>query len=104
MITQMDENSTLLCQKSINNAFRVADNECARKCLEIEAKGDVTLDKLMPVISGARQVTAYENGDTDYCMFPMGMSAGLVDDIPTVQQLFDNMKAEYADAILNLGR
>ncbi|MCR4843217.1 MAG: nitronate monooxygenase family protein [Eubacterium sp.] len=102
LIVNATENDTLLCQQSIRNAFRVADNGCARECLELEAEPPVTIEKLMPVISGQRQIAAFASGDTDDCMFPMGMSAGLVEDVPTVGELMKNIKEEYEQAVATL--
>ena len=74
-IVNANENQTVLCQKSIKNMVRVANNEAARKCLELEAKG-ATLQELMPVISGKLGKAAYADGNVDGGMFAVGPAAG----------------------------
>lgn len=96
------ENDTLLCQKSIRNMVRVADNGCARQCLELEREPGMTLEKLMPVIGGARSRAAYQEGRVDDGLFPVGIDVGLIDDVPTVQELMDRVMAEYEETVKRL--
>jgi len=89
-ILNATENDTLLCQKSINNMFRAANNGAAVKCLEMEAQG-ATLAELMTVIAGKRQLEAYDTGDIDGGIFAVGNAIGLINDIKTVQEIMDDI-------------
>ena len=96
-MVQATERDTVLCQKSIKNMIRVANNATARECLKLEEEG-AGLAELMPVISGARGRKAASEGDLDGGMFPVGPAVGLVEDIPTVEQLITRMVEEAAQA------
>jgi NADH:quinone reductase (non-electrogenic) len=98
-IVNASENDTVLCQKSIHNMTRVANNDCAKKCLELECDPDITLEKLMPIISGSRGRAGYESGDTDCGLFPVGNAIGLINDIPTVQEVVDCIMQEYKETL-----
>lgn len=100
-MVQATERDTLLCQKSIKNMIRVANNATARECLQLEEQG-AGLEELMPVISGVRGRKAAVEGDLDGGMFPVGPAVGLVEDIPTVEQLITRMVDEAAQAARDL--
>ncbi|MGX8711113.1 nitronate monooxygenase [Clostridium sp. KNHs216] len=97
-IVNAEEADTAICQRTINNMVRVANNGAAKKCLEMEAQG-ATLEQLMSVISGKKGHAAYESGDIDGGMFGIGPAIGLIHDIPSVKEIIDGMVAE-ADAVL----
>lgn len=97
-IVNAQEADTAICQRTINNMVRVANNGAAKKCLEMEAQG-ATLEQLMSVISGKKGHAAYESGDIDGGMFGIGPAIGLIHDIPSVKEIIDGMVAE-ADAVL----
>lgn len=101
-ILQASENDSTLCQKSIKNMVRVANNNAAKKCLEMEAQG-ASLEDLMKVISGKNGKACYENGNVDGGLFPIGPSAGLIDNIKTVQDIIEGIMAEAEDTIFKLG-
>ncbi len=92
------EKDTVLIQKSIHNAARVANNLAAKLTLEMEARG-TTLQELMTVISGKISRQCYRNGDIDGGIYALGPAMGLIDDIKTVQELMDDMVAE-AEAVI----
>lgn len=87
------ENDTTLVQKSIRNMMRVANNATAQECLAMEAKG-ATLKELMAAISGARGKKAQACGDVEGGIFVVGQSLGLINDVPTVEQLINSMVEE----------
>lgn len=100
-IVQATENDSTLCQKSIKNMVRVANNDAAKKCLEMEAKG-ASLEELMKVISGKNGKACYENGYVDGGLFPVGPSAGLIDNVTSVQDIIYDIMAEAEATILKL--
>ncbi len=101
-IVSAAENDTLLCQKSINNMVRVANNATAQECLALEKQPGITLEKLLPVIQGSRGKTCYANGNVDGCLFPVGNVAGLIEDIPTAKEAVEQIIAEFAAAVERL--
>lgn len=100
-IVNANENQTVLCQKSIKNMVRVANNEAARKCLELEAKG-ATLQELMPVISGKLGKAAYADGNVDGGMFAIGPAVGLIHDVESCKEIIDSIMAEAEDGLKRL--
>ncbi len=98
-IVKSSENDTVLCQKSIRNMMRVANNDCAQKCLILEQEPGITLEKLMPVISGSHSLSAYETGDVNSGLFPVGNAIGLINDIPTVKGVIDGIMREYRETL-----
>lgn len=97
-----DEADTVLCQKSIRNMVRVANNATAAECLELEKQPGITLEKLMPVIQGARGRTCYKSGDINGCLFPIGTCIGLIEDVPSVAEVFETMARELEEASARL--
>ena len=93
------EKDTVLVQKSIHNAARVANNLAAKLTLEMEAR-DTTLQELMTVISGKLSRQCYKNGNIDGGIYALGPAMGLIRDIKTVQELMDGMVDE-AEAVIN---
>lgn len=100
-ILKANEADTLTVQRSIHNMMRAANNEAARKCLELEAKG-ATLQELMTVISGKLGKECYGTGNTDGSIFPVGQGIGLIDDIPTVDELMKTLMADCEATIRRL--
>lgn len=103
-IVQADEADTVLCQKAIRNMVRVADNAAAKECLELEKEPGITVEKLMPVIQGTRGRTCYKSGDIDGCLFPVGITIGLIEDVPTVKEVIDSIVREFEEAAERLNR
>ena len=100
-IVNHNENDTILCQKTINNMVRVANNGTAKECLELEKQG-VTFDTLIKTISGARGKNAYISGNTDGGMFAAGNCVGLINDVLSAKEIIDNTVAEYKEAVARL--
>lgn len=97
-IVDHTEKDTVLCQKAIKNMIRVAHNAAADECLEMEKKPGVTLQDLMPIISGAAGKQAYQSGDTSRGMFAVGQNIGLINDIKPAGEIIEEMIREAAEA------
>lgn len=102
-IVKAGENQTVLCQKTIRNMVRVADNAAARKCLELEAKG-AGLEELMGVISGKRGRAAYESGAVDDGMFAVGPACGLIHEVLSCKEIIEGIMAEAENGMNRLNR
>ena len=98
-ILEASETDTVLCQRAIHNMVRVAHNAAADTCLEMENRPGVTLEDLMPVISGAAGKRAYETGDVSKGMFAVGQGIGLIQEILPVEKILDTFLQE-ADAAI----
>lgn len=102
-IINANEMDTAICQKSINNMVRVANNGAAKKCRELEAQG-ATLQELMTVISGKKGKDAYVSGDVDGGMFAIGPAIGLIHDVKPAKAIIDDMMAEAEEVLARLNR
>ena len=99
-ILNASETDTVLCQRAIRNMVRVARNAAAEECLELEKRPGVTLQDLMPIISGAEGRRAYETGDVSRGMFAVGQGIGLISQVKTVQEIMDEL-IEDADLAIS---
>ena len=97
-IIEHTEKDTVLCQRAIKNMIRVAHNAAADECLEMEKKPGVTLQDLMPIISGAVGRQAYQSGDTSRGMFAVGQDIGLISDVKPAKEIIEEMLREAAAA------
>jgi nitronate monooxygenase len=84
------ENSTQLIQRSIENPSRVLRNKLVDEILEMERKG-TTLEELLPLIGGERARAAMATGDIDYGILACGQVVGLLEDVPTIKEVVDNV-------------
>jgi nitronate monooxygenase len=91
-ILAASELDTRLIMRSLRNTERVLNNPGAEKTLEIErAKGaDLTIDDIRDYVAGIYP-KAMVDGDVDAGAWSCGMVAGLINDIPSVQQLIDRI-------------
>lgn len=89
-LIETEEYGTMLVQKSLRNANRVCRNQTALKTLELENQG-AGIDELLPVISGKNQRACYENGNVEGCLFPIGLCSGIIHDVKSIQEVFDEI-------------
>ncbi len=86
---RQEMDTTLIC-KSLNLQGRALKNKLTQTILESEAQGN-GIDDLFPLLSGQRSKEAWQNGNVDEAAFMIGQSIGLINDVPSCQQLLDNM-------------
>ncbi|MCI8478154.1 MAG: nitronate monooxygenase [Oscillospiraceae bacterium] len=103
-IIDHSEKDTVLCQRAIKNMIRVAHNDAADECLEMEKKPGVTLQDLMPIISGAAGKAAYQSGDTSRGMFAVGQDIGLIHDVKPAKEIIDEMIQEAFETVTRLNK
>ena len=103
-LAEAKETDTAIIQRSIQNPVRVYRNKLAQQVLDMEAKGGVTLEQLMPLIGGERGKKALEAGDVDGGVVHAGQVLGLIGDIPTVKQVVDRIVEEAKVIYTRLGR
>lgn len=95
------EYGTMLVQRSLRNANRVCKNETAAKTLAMEEAG-ATLQELLTVISGKIQRQCYQTGDTEGCLFPIGQVSGIIHEIITIKNVFDEISGNSSKVLNNL--
>lgn len=99
-LVKRQENDTVLYGQSLGLQGRGLKNKVIAEIQAIEKKGG-GLDELMPLMSGLRMKEAVATGDIDSAPLMVGQSIGLINDIPTCQELLDKM---VSDARVYLGQ
>jgi NAD(P)H-dependent flavin oxidoreductase YrpB (nitropropane dioxygenase family) len=87
------ERATVVIQKSVGNMARVANNAAAQKCLAMEAQG-ASFKDLQAVISGAHTLKAYQTGDVDMGMNPLGQGVSLIREVASIEAIMQVLIAE----------
>ena len=73
-------------------------NDVAVKVAEVEQSGG-DFSQVHSLVSGKAQDQAYASGDVDAGMITVGMCGGLINDIPTCQELVSNIMTEAEEII-----
>jgi nitronate monooxygenase len=88
------ERDTALIFRTLKNTARVFKNQVANEVRAIEAGGDATIDDIKHLVAGERGRAALHAGETDGGIWSAGMVAGLIQDIPTCQELVTRIMTE----------
>ncbi|MDG2461584.1 MAG: nitronate monooxygenase family protein [Luminiphilus sp.] len=97
-VVEMDENQTRLIFRSYKNTARVYRNVVADEVAAIEAAGG-DFGQVHHLVSGANQEKAWSTGDIDAGMVTVGMSGGLINDIPSCEDLVRNVVSDAEQII-----
>lgn len=89
-IVDMDETQTSLIFRSFRNTARVYTNDVALQVAEKEKAG-ADFGDIHELVSGKNQDKAWTTGDIDAGMVTVGMCGGLINDIPTCDELVRNI-------------
>ena len=94
-IVAASELDTRLIMRPLRNTERVLKNAAAERVLEIEREkgAAVRFEDIREQVAGVYPRIMTE-GDMDAGVFSCGMVVGLIDDIPSVQELIDRIMAE----------
>lgn len=99
-MVEASELDTALLYRTLRNTARVFKNTVAEKVLEIEEKeGATDFDEIAPLVKGTRGRELFERGDLEHGIWSAGMVIGLIEDIPTCQELVQRI-AEEAEQII----
>lgn len=97
-IVEMDETQTRLIFRSFKNTSRVYRNSVAEKVAELEAQG-ANFGEVHHLVSGKNQERAWSTGDIEAGMVTVGMCGGLINDIPSCEELVRNIVTEAQEII-----
>ena len=91
---------TLHLLRSLGNTERVFKNEMSLKAKAIETEKPGDINAIYPYIKGENYRKSFqETGDAYSSVWSCGQSIGLINDIPTCQQLLDRICGEAEDII-----
>ncbi|CAO3453695.1 NAD(P)H-dependent flavin oxidoreductase [Azospirillum largimobile] len=89
------ERDTNLILRSLRNTARVFKNAVSDEVVALERRpGGAGFDEVRPLVAGQRGRAALESGDVQAGVVSAGMVIGLIDDIPTCDELIRRMVAE----------
>jgi nitronate monooxygenase len=100
-IVNATELDTRLIMRSLTNTERVLNNEAVERLMEKEKAlgADLKFEDIIDEVAGVYPKIMHE-GTMEAGAWSCGMVAGLVNDIPTVQDLIDGIMSQ-ADEIIN---
>lgn len=87
-MVEASELDTALIYRTLRNTARVFRNGIAEQVLEIEARpGATEFEDIRELVQGVRGREVYSQGELDHGIWSAGMVVGLIDDIPTCEEL-----------------
>lgn len=89
------ETDTRLMFRTMRNTARVLSNQVSNEVIALEARaGGCTFEDLRPLVAGVRGRAALEAGALDDGVIWAGQVVGLINDVPSCEQLLQRMVAE----------
>lgn len=97
-IVERSELDTELIFRTLGNTARVASNEVSREVVE-KLNAGAQFPEVRDLVSGQRGRKVYENGDIDAGIWSCGLVQGIINDIPTCDEVVTRIANEAADII-----
>mmetsp|Transcript_38224 Transcript_38224/g.41444 ORF Transcript_38224/g.41444 Transcript_38224/m.41444 type:complete len:335 (-) Transcript_38224:71-1075(-) len=100
-MVQAEETDTVLMLRRLRNTSRAFRNDVAKEVERIESKNgkDFKFSDVSHLVNGKRGREAERRGDADGGIWSAGQVVGLIEDIPTVQELMDRLVKETEEAV-----
>lgn len=100
MMVDSDERQTALIFRTLKNTARVFKNSVAEKVVEIEGKpGQTDFNDLAPLVAGVKGRVVMDEGDMDAGIWSAGMVIGLINDIPSCDELVSRIVGDARQII-----
>lgn len=96
-LVNSSERDTRLLMRTLRNTARYLVNDNTEKVLEIESRGNATIEDIKQYMSGLEGKKMIESGDLNQGVFSAGQVIGMIRDVPTVQELFDRIIGEATE-------
>lgn len=91
-LVKAGERDTLLIFRTLRNTGRVLKNAISEEVVRIETRpGGAEFSDIQPLVSGARGRAALNGGEVDEGLVWASQVIGLIDDVPTCQELLERM-------------
>ncbi|KAF7299098.1 2-nitropropane dioxygenase [Mycena indigotica] len=101
-IVDSTEQDTTHIFRTLHNTARVFKNKVSMEVVAIEKRGGAKFEDIRELVSGQRGRLVYENGDPDYGIWTAGIAIGLINDIPTCEELVSRLESETEQIISNM--
>ncbi len=99
-IVDGSELDTILNFRPLRNTVRVRKNQVSTEAVEILNKGG-KFEDVQHLVAGARGRKVFEEGDIEAGQWTVGMVQGIINDIPTNEELVNRIITEATDIIQN---
>ena len=99
-IVESSERDTQLVYRKFRNTARIYKNSVAEKVHEIETTNpDSTFEDIREYVAGVRGRGVFENGDMEAGVWSASTVMGIINDVPTVEELVHGIVAEAEEII-----
>jgi len=99
-LVDTDERGTTHIFRTVSNTERVFKNPTAEKVREIEAEFPGEFDKIAHLVKGENYRKSFqETGDTQSSVWSCGQSIGLIEEVPSCEDLVNNVVKEAVEII-----
>lgn len=99
LIVSNDERATNLIFRKFKNTGRVAKTSVSDTVVEISNRPDSVFEDIQPYVSGAKGRQALETGDLETGLVWAGQVQGIINDIPTCDQLIKTIMSDAENII-----
>lgn len=104
MMVELTERDTNLIFKTLHNTGRVLKNAVSDEVVALERRaGGCTFEDVRPLVAGARGREALQRGDVAGGLVWGGQGVGLIEDIPSCEELLQRMVRECRAAVAQTG-
>jgi NAD(P)H-dependent flavin oxidoreductase YrpB (nitropropane dioxygenase family) len=100
-LVEASEKDTQLIFRKFRNTARVFKNSVAEQVAEIEKQKDSTFEDVAPLVAGSKGQVVIEQGDLEHGIWWAGLSTGLVQDLPTVDELLTRIVDDAENLLRN---
>jgi len=102
-IVASTEQDTVHIFRTLNNTARVFKNKVSMEVVSIERRpGGAKFEDVRELVSGQRGRVVYEKGDPDYGIWSAGICIGLINDIPTCEELVLSLEKGVEEIISDM--
>ena len=101
-IVRAQATDTIPLLRSIRSMERVLKTGLAMRVYEMEQKG-ASFEELIPLIAGEKSLTAWQGGEVEEGLIPLGQVVGLISRVKTVKELIDGIVQEAEAVVRRLG-
>ena len=99
-MVEASELDTSLIYRTLRNTARVFKNSIAEKVLEIESQeGQTKFADIAPLVQGVKGRELFNDGELEKGIWSAGMVVGLINDIPSCEELVSRIVAEAEEII-----
>jgi len=99
-LIEANETDTALIMSSIRNTVRALSNDTTQQVQEIEQnEKDITVQRLLPIISGQIGRKAYETGDCSQGVLSAGHSLAFVNEIQPLANIVTTLEGQALEAL-----